>query len=357
MKRLAFTAIVLAPLLVAVACSDEFTTNTLPPSSDGGTECKPNIASIQSTVFARRCTNIGCHTAKDPASALDLESPGVEARLNNVEAADCPGEVLVLPGKADTSFLVRKLEDEKPACGMRMPRSEKGIPASEIACIKTWISGLTNTGPLPDASAPDVAVNCKLGESVCGGVCVDRQTDPKNCGECGNACPADKKFCAGGQCLAACPGGTTSCSNACIDTTSDTRHCGGCGNACSIGQVCSGSACACGTDVAYKAQIEDAIIVPLCATSQCHGRTTAPAGGLDLRAGTAYGALVGKNSGAPACSSRTFVVPNDVAASYLVAKLRGTPGICGSPMPKSGGLAPSQLALVEAWICNGAAND
>ena len=110
-------------------------------------------------------------------------------------------------------------------------------------------------------------------------------------------------------------------------------------------------------DVAYKTQIEDAIIVPLCATSNCHGRAQGPAGGLDLRAGVAYGALVGKTSTAPSCNTRTFVIPNDVPASYLVAKLRGSAGICGSPMPKSGGLAPSQLAAVEAWICNGAAND
>jgi hypothetical protein len=356
MKRLAFSFLFLAPLLVAVACSDEFSTNALPPSSDGGTECKPTIASIQSTVFVRRCTNIGCHTAKEPASALDLESPGVEARLNNVEAADCPGEVIVQPGKPDTSFLIRKLEDEKPTCGTRMPRTDKAMPASEIACIKTWIAGLPPGGPT-DASAPDVAPNCRIGESACAGACVDRQTDPANCGTCGNVCPNDKKFCSSGECVASCPGGTTACANACIDTSRDIKHCGGCANACDPGQVCSGGSCSCGEDLAYKEKIEDAIIVPVCATSNCHGRASAPAGGLDLRAGVAYGALVGKKSTAPSCNNRTFVVPNDVAASYLVDKLRGTPGICGSPMPKSGGLAPSQLAAVEAWICNGAAND
>lgn len=344
-------------MLVAVACSTDFSTNPLPSSSDGGTECKPNIAAIQATVFARRCTNIGCHAAKDPASALDLESPGVEARLNNVEAADCPGEVLVLPGRADTSFLIRKLEDEQPTCGTRMPRTDKAMPAAEIACIKTWISNLPSGGPLPDASAPDVAPNCTIGESACGAVCVDRQTDPNNCGTCGNICPNDKKFCSSGGCVNACPGGTTACGNACVDTSRSTRFCGNCSTACGVGQVCNAGACSCGETVAYKAKIEDPIIVPLCATSSCHGRAQAPAGGLDLRAGIAYVAMVGKKSTAPACNSRTFVVPNDVPASYLVDKLRGAPGICGAPMPKSGGLAPSQLAAVEAWICNGAAND
>jgi len=356
MKRFVLSLLVTGSLLVAVACSDEFSTNTLPPSSDGGTDCKPTTASVQSTIFARRCTNIGCHAAKDPASSLDLESPGVDTRLNNVEAADCPGEVLVQAGKPDVSFLIRKLEDEKPTCGTRMPRTDKAMSGSEINCLKAWISSLP-AGPPRDASAPDVAPNCSIGESPCGGACVDRQTDSNNCGGCGTVCPTDKKFCSSGECVAACPGGTTTCGSGCVDTARDTRHCGGCDKSCNSGQVCTAGACGCGEAVAYKAKIEDPIIVPLCATSNCHGRANAPAGGLDLRAGTAYGALVAKKSTAPTCNQRTFVVPSDVPASYLVDKLRGTSGICGSPMPKSGGMAPSQLAAIESWICNGAPND
>jgi len=356
MKRIAFSILVVAPLLVAVACSDEFSTNALPPTSDGGTECKPNIASIQATVFARRCTTVGCHGSTEPASSLDLASPGVDARLVNVLAADCPGEVVVTPGKPDTSFLIRKLEDEKPTCGTRMPREDKGLPSGDIKCIRDWISSLPSTG-IPDASNPDVAVNCGIGESACNGVCVDRQTDPKNCGKCANQCPDDKKFCSSGECLNACPGGTTSCSNACIVTGSDPKHCGSCTKACGAGEVCKGGSCGCGDTVTYKAQVEDPIIVPLCATANCHGRMTAPAGNLDLRAGQAYAAMVDKKASAPGCATRTLVVPNDVPGSYLVAKLRGTGGICGAPMPKSGGLAPSQLAAIESWICNGAKND
>lgn len=361
-KPIVFSALVAAPLLVAVACSDDFSTNVLPPSSDGGTECKPTITSIQSTVFARRCTNVGCHVAPDgsvaPASGLDLESPGVEARLYNVLAADCPGEVLVVPGKPDTSFLVRKLEDEKPSCGTRMPREDKGLAPADIACIKSWISALPSNGPLRDASAPDVAPVCGIGENACGAECVDRRTDPNNCGSCGKVCPADKKFCASGECVSSCPNGTTSCSNACIDPTRDAKNCGGCGKACAAGKLCSASACNCGGTVAYKKDIEDAILVPSCASASCHGRANAPAGGLDLRAGFAYAALVDKKATAPSCSNRTQVVPGDVSASYLVDKLKGGPNICGSAMPKaSGGLPPSQLAAIEAWICNGAAND
>ncbi|MBV9949523.1 MAG: hypothetical protein JOZ69_21955, partial [Myxococcales bacterium] len=38
--------------------------------------------------------------------------------------------------------------------------------------------------------------------TVCGGVCVDPMTDPKNCGGCGTVCPAGAP-CQGGQCLCA----------------------------------------------------------------------------------------------------------------------------------------------------------
>jgi hypothetical protein len=199
-----------------------------------------------------------------------------------------------------------------------MPREERGLSDADIECIKGWISSLPSTG-LPDASTPDVAPVCEIGENVCNATCVDLLTDPNNCGKCGDVCPADKKFCSSGTCVAACPGGTASCGSSCIDTQNDPKHCGNCTNACGTGKICKGGSCGCGDEVTYKAQIEDAILVPICATSQCHGRTNAPAGNLDLRAGTAYDALVDKKATAPGCSTRTLVVPNDVAGSYLIA--------------------------------------
>jgi hypothetical protein len=84
--------------------------------------------------------------------------------------------------------------------------------------------------------------------------------------------------------------------------------------------------------------------------SPCH--TTGSSGGLRLApASASYANLVGANSSAAACSSRTRVVPGDVENSYLIAKLRGAAGICGLPMPRNlPALPEEEIATIEAWI-------
>jgi len=84
--------------------------------------------------------------------------------------------------------------------------------------------------------------------------------------------------------------------------------------------------------------------------SPCH--VTGSSGGLRLAsAETSYADLVALNAGAPACSSQVLVVPGDPAASYLIAKLRNTAGICGTAMPRNRPALPEeQIQLIEAWI-------
>ena len=88
-------------------------------------------------------------------------------------------------------------------------------------------------------------------------------------------------------------------------------------------------------------------------TSQCAPcHTTGASGGLKLSpADVAYSSLVSQGVGAAACASQVRVVPGDAANSYLVAKLRGTPGICGVPMPRNRPALPEeQIQTIEAWI-------
>jgi hypothetical protein len=90
-----------------------------------------------------------------------------------------------------------------------------------------------------------------------------------------------------------------------------------------------------------------------CRVASCHGEFQA--GGLDLRAGTAYGSLVGHPATAAAA---TRVVPGDPEASFLWRKLTGNlgPGE-GTRMPAAGAppLNALEMELVRAWIENGAA--
>jgi hypothetical protein len=53
--------------------------------------------------------------------------------------------------------------------------------------------------------------------------------DPKNCGACGNVCPAGER-CIDGVC--GCLSGKKDCYGMCTDTSSDISNCGACGNFC-----------------------------------------------------------------------------------------------------------------------------
>jgi hypothetical protein len=242
-----------------------------------------------------------------------------------------------------------------------MPLGAAPLSASEVSCISTWIGALPPGAVDAGGDAPSGNA-CEPGLTSCAPTCVDTRTDPNNCGACGNACSGAAPLCFGGACTATCPAPTTNCSNACVDTSSSATHCGSCGNACSTGKVCGSGACTCGAGPATLSAIQTQSLTPACATSNCHapttvGQRTIPAqAGLDLRAGSSFGNLVGVASSA--CRSRTRVVAGNVGASYFMNKLTGVDMCTGSQMPKRGvSLPAAQLDMIRAWICNGAAND
>ncbi len=103
---------------------------------------------------------------------------------------------------------------------------------------------------------------CKPGETLCVsfdilGVCVDINTDPRNCGGCGNVCPADitsqtfYPVCVNGSCETRCLAGHANCNGNLEDGCEtqiefDPHNCGECGHECDgvAGQACIGGRCA-----------------------------------------------------------------------------------------------------------------
>jgi len=108
--------------------------------------------------------------------------------------------------------------------------------------------------------------------------------------------------------------------------------------------------------VNFSQQIQTAILTPSCVG--CHtdeGRT--PAGGLNLKSGSAHSSLVGvASTGKPGA---VRVIPANPSGSYLVQKLEGAPDIVGLRMPRNGPpyLTDAQIALIRQWIQNGAPNN
>jgi hypothetical protein len=75
---------------------------------------------------------------------------------------------------------------------------------------------------------------------TCDGACVDEQTDPENCGGCGQACSANES-CVDASCV--CPSGYLVCSGACVNDQTDPVNCGSCANPCPTGATCASGRC------------------------------------------------------------------------------------------------------------------
>jgi hypothetical protein len=86
--------------------------------------------------------------------------------------------------------------------------------------------------------------HCTAGQRCCAGACVDLQTDPKNCGRCGNDCSTCHSC--GGECCAGVCGLCFAAGQVCCDgsycaplsPTMDT--CEICGHPCAPDEVCCG---------------------------------------------------------------------------------------------------------------------
>jgi len=110
------------------------------------------------------------------------------------------------------------------------------------------------------------------------------------------------------------------------------------------------------TGPTFSVQVQQQILTPACVP--CHtdeGRT--PSGGLNLKSGTAYSALVNVASTGKAGAVR--VIPGNPSGSYLVQKLEGAADIVGLRMPRNGPpyLTDAQVQLIRQWIQNGAPNN
>lgn len=96
------------------------------------------------------------------------------------------------------------------------------------------------------------------------------------------------------------------------------------------------------------------ILTASCAATACHGFPM-PQEGMDLRAGHAYNNLV--NVSSTECSNRLRVAPGDPDNSYLVNKIEGTNLCFGTQMPKVGSLTSAEIAIIRAWVAQGAPNN
>jgi len=148
-NRIAATrpGLTLGALLLAMAagaCSgDSPTTPTPAPTPAPAPAPAPTatLSMIQTQIFDPSCTT--CHTdvGRTPSSGLNLKAGAAFAGLSNVASAGMPGAVRVIPGNANNSYLVQKLEGAPGIAGLRMPRNGPPfLSDAQVQMIRAWIA-------------------------------------------------------------------------------------------------------------------------------------------------------------------------------------------------------------------------
>ncbi|WP_437677560.1 MXAN_6577-like cysteine-rich protein [Sorangium sp. So ce131] len=138
----------------------------------------------------------------------------------------------------------------------------------ELASVAFWLTAASLVASAVScAQGGNSIADCDDGLSLCGGTCIDTQTDPDNCGDCNVACEGGAR-CAAGRCVGGggeggedsdaatsgtggdgCGPGEVECEGSCVALGTDAQNCGSCGNTCPEDQTCEGGACRCAPEL------------------------------------------------------------------------------------------------------------
>ena len=132
------TCLALGALLLAVAigaCSKS-------PTAPTPVSTAPTLSAIQTQIFDPGCTS--CHTdvGRTPSAGMNLKAGASFAALVNVASTRKPGAIFVIPGNANDSYLVQKLEGTPGIVGSRMPiNGPPHLSEAQVRMIRDWIAG------------------------------------------------------------------------------------------------------------------------------------------------------------------------------------------------------------------------
>jgi hypothetical protein len=99
---------------------------------------QPTLASIQANIFTPTCAVSGCHTGASAVQGLRLDDGFSYANLVNVASPYGSTIIRVIPGDADNSFLIQKLEGTT-MLGGRMPLVGCCLQQVTVDVIRQWI--------------------------------------------------------------------------------------------------------------------------------------------------------------------------------------------------------------------------
>jgi len=141
MRHLRSIACIL-PFLALAGCDEKLSDLTGPTPN-----LQPTFASIQREIFntqdsSGRLACIQCHTnvGRNPSAGLNLVEGASYGALVGRPSVNKPGEIFVIPGDPDNSYIVKKLLGASGITGVRMPRGAGPyLTEGQMLVIKRWI--------------------------------------------------------------------------------------------------------------------------------------------------------------------------------------------------------------------------
>lgn len=97
----------------------------------------PTFTEVRDEILLPSCSlGTSCHS--QGAGGLTLTADGAHDALVGVESEDAPGEILVIAGDADSSYLIAKVEWADGIVGEGMPLGTT-LDAEKSQTIRDWI--------------------------------------------------------------------------------------------------------------------------------------------------------------------------------------------------------------------------
>ena len=109
---------------------------------------EPRFSSIQAQIFEsadsagrRACTSCHTNVGRTPPAGLILTHDAAYDQIVNMPSTRKAGAIRVIPGDADNSYLVHKVEGLTDIVGLRMPYSGPPyLTDGQIMILKRWIA-------------------------------------------------------------------------------------------------------------------------------------------------------------------------------------------------------------------------
>ena len=140
MGKCLYTLVVVGITLLLSSCGGYDSPAQPSPNPNPTPALQPTFSSISAQVFDRICVN--CHNAGGAqfAGGLRLDTGQAYIQLVNTPSTGRPAAVRVIPGNADDSYLIHKLEGRSDIAGSPMPLNASRLPQADIDMIRTWIA-------------------------------------------------------------------------------------------------------------------------------------------------------------------------------------------------------------------------